>query len=1795
MGKLKKISWLWYLVLLFAFLIVFPASAGPTMTNSVLTLSVDDTVTYSDSTGKYIYVPVNLVPQADIAGVDLKVAYDPAQYQPVATTVGGSTYFNIQSTGLVTKNTKMSDGRLWLAIGWSNHLIQSRIGSLFTIATIKFKVTDPDPNQTEYSGINFETGPEMVTYDVEKANFVYYFDNNSPTSFNITSAIFNSSMVDLSWSASRDDRGEPGLLGYRIYRDGKLIAITTGTSYTDQNPGADLVISNDEKSVKYKLEAVDYAGNFTISNQMEVAVTDTRAPTPSSLVYGVYNPALRALEVKWLPASDDLWIRDYDLKKSQDRNSWQTIGVRINGTAFSDNNVNPSGYSYYLVTARDGAGKTADSAAWLVDWLDPQITSLNAVYNVSQRAVNLSWAATDNFGISVIDVYRSQQDKSWQYLANVAGQSSAYTDLTPPASNYAYYKIIASDNNGNSASKEILIDWVPPTQPANLTALYTSGKVNLNWSPSTDNHSVEYDVFRGLDTKNWTKIATISSPSYIDNSPDPHNYSFYSVVARDPYGNLSSRSNEALDDWAAPDKPSGFTLRSENGIFKLAWSGFDNYMIDRYEIWLSTTGDNGPFSLFETTRQSVYNYDSKGIKRDYTFYIISIDTKGKRSEPSSNQRIQDQEPPTTPQNLVGNISVSGKTYGISLSWNSTDFSGIKGYNLYRAVYNPDSGVWSNWQLMASPGESRYLDYNISEHTSYKYQVEAFDIFNNMSTKSSESNQIDIPYLNLRRISGTVIDGAYPISGASVWAGSKNTVTDAQGNYTIDIIPGTYFMGVSHPRYKGTERTITIGQNNETVDFSLDLKKATITGAVYQNGIGLKGVEVFAVHDDDYITARTDDSGSYTFYLEYGSYTLGASSSQLPGIKPDGPSSINVDRDYIAGVNFTAPRFYNIRGTVSLNGQALARVPLYLSSPETKFSTQTQTGNNGQFALQGVNVRDFTDPLGTRYKLQLKYDGLTKEQEIFVRNNDLENIDFALTNLVTLSGAVYSPSITGSLNRVPNAIVAARTTSTYIYSAYTDPNGSYRLQLLPYDNYQITSFAIGLGRQTRPASVLTNTYGFEIFYPSTSLITGRVVFGGMGIPNATVNLSGVIDEGDIKQAVSNEVITDILGNYSFEVRSGKYYITTTANRMIMKYYAPELQVGAGVTQPHDIEMEEPLTEIKGKVLDQGTADNGPGLSGVMIWAKNDAGGYISTTTDNKGAYSLKVTHGTWYLTFKLDWFEDHSLTVDAKNPVESRNAKLKKLDFTGKPQEEQTYQNQVQPTIAILNPQDGGVLEDVYKGVQVIVPPGANPGTTDVKLNIRITNSSPATNTAIPIKTLEVKAYQTTTYADGTQTTQVITQLQKEIEMRISYNRQDLEVLKTELVKENEERQKNKQSQIDIPDDLNGTEYEASLRISYLGPNGDWITVPNAPITDDGANDSLGYFLVMVDHYTKFALVKPKALILRAQELPPEKKEELRIGGYRTNVIYAGYTGIVQSADNKVQLIIVAGSIDQQAQLSLSNIVEDLSQYKLIETKATNGTLLTGYNFTIKDNFGQAIPTLIQPNQVSIDVGVGYDHVGLYRYDPIFKTLVPLMSQYDATLGTVKAEIKIAATYVAVAEETKTFQDLPAKHWAAKAVELLNRKNILDGVSSNSFAPQQNLTRGQVAKIMALLTGVPGTTEPPQFKDLQADKWSTVFVTAAKKEGLVGGYSDGSYKPEQAITRAELAKLVVMAAKINMSKNTPNKFKDLPAKHWAIDYLQAAIDARLLSGYPDHTLRPDAKVNRAEATALIANAFPNLLN
>nr|WP_254075724.1 Ig-like domain-containing protein [Paenibacillus tritici] len=137
----------------------------------------------------------------------------------------------------------------------------------------------------------------------------------------------------------------------------------------------------------------------------------------------------------------------------------------------------------------------------------------------------------------------------------------------------------------------------------------------------------------------------------------------------------------------------------------------------------------------------------------------------------------------------------------------------------------------------------------------------------------------------------------------------------------------------------------------------------------------------------------------------------------------------------------------------------------------------------------------------------------------------------------------------------------------------------------------------------------------------------------------------------------------------------------------------------------------------------------------------------------------------------------------------------------------------------------------------------------------------------------------------------------------------------------------------------------------------------------------------------------------------------------------------------------------------------------------------------------------------------------------------------------------------------SYADLTAGHWAANAIDQVTRSGIMKGYGDGSFKPNQTITRAEMATMLSrLIPGAQGNAA--SFSDV-AGHWAQAAINRMSQAGIITGYEDGTFRPNQTLTRAEAVTIVNRALGIAPLTGAVQKWNDVPASYWAFGNIQAA--------------------------------------
>ncbi|MDT7985606.1 S8 family serine peptidase [Clostridium perfringens] len=169
------------------------------------------------------------------------------------------------------------------------------------------------------------------------------------------------------------------------------------------------------------------------------------------------------------------------------------------------------------------------------------------------------------------------------------------------------------------------------------------------------------------------------------------------------------------------------------------------------------------------------------------------------------------------------------------------------------------------------------------------------------------------------------------------------------------------------------------------------------------------------------------------------------------------------------------------------------------------------------------------------------------------------------------------------------------------------------------------------------------------------------------------------------------------------------------------------------------------------------------------------------------------------------------------------------------------------------------------------------------------------------------------------------------------------------------------------------------------------------------------------------------------------------------------------------------------------------------------------------------------------------------------------------------------------------------HWARTEIARLSSKGIVQGFGDATFKPNEAVTRAQFATMLLQAMRATGSKVASAysgrevFSDLPKKHWAYNTLGVAYQLGVLKGYPNSQIKPDQAVSRAEMAAMIARAKGVALNSSSAPSYRDVPAGHWAAPAIGALTARNWLNGYGS-LFKPQGSATRAEVVVLIAKSY-----
>ncbi|ANY65471.1 hypothetical protein BBD42_02570 [Paenibacillus sp. BIHB 4019] len=304
----------------------------------------------------------------------------------------------------------------------------------------------------------------------------------------------------------------------------------------------------------------------------------------------------------------------------------------------------------------------------------------------------------------------------------------------------------------------------------------------------------------------------------------------------------------------------------------------------------------------------------------------------------------------------------------------------------------------------------------------------------------------------------------------------------------------------------------------------------------------------------------------------------------------------------------------------------------------------------------------------------------------------------------------------------------------------------------------------------------------------------------------------------------------------------------------------------------------------------------------------------------------------------------------------------------------------------------------------------------------------------------------------------------------------------------------------------------------------------------------------------------------------------------------------------------AALLKQAANASLVSLSGSIYDFGIVVTNAS------GVQVRVTA-FDEPVTLSLKVSQDSV-TAAKQGELGGYHYDESNARWNYMGGTYDAATGHFKFETTHFSMYALMKAKEPFVQiselsDIKG-HWAEQAITTLAQQGYVKGVGDGKFAPNRSVTRAEWVTMLALaffdpassVSDAPGTQSAHSFSDVAESHWAGASIQAAVEAGLLNGYEDGTFRPNRAITREEMAvmlsrfaawKSLNVAAEASAdSQAVADAFADSGAvADWAKSSINTAIQLGLMKGRSNTQFAPKGELTRAEGATIVVRLLDML--
>ncbi|MGE5483879.1 MAG: right-handed parallel beta-helix repeat-containing protein [Ignavibacteriales bacterium] len=315
-----------------------------------------------------------------------------------------------------------------------------------------------------------------------------------------------------------------------------------------------------------------------------------------------------------------------------------------------------------------------------------------------------------------------------------------------------------------------------------------------------------------------------------------------------------------------------------------------------------------------------------------------------------------------------------------------------------------------------------------------------------------------------------------------------------------------------------------------------------------------------------------------------------------------------------------------------------------------------------------------------------------------------------------------------------------------------------------------------------------------------------------------------------------------------------------------------------------------------------------------------------------------------------------------------------------------------------------------------------------------------------------------------------------------------------------------------------------------------------------------------------------------------------VAGSTTEEVGKETGGTVALPDNSAAVTLPPAAVAEDVKVTIAPVTE--------VTQPTQGMVKIGnkiYEITIEKPDGGKVTSFSKPITLTFQysdeelAGTSPEDLKVFYWDEAAGAWVAIPSTVDPVTKTVVGTTDHLTVFALMAKPGMPAMPDIKGHWAEGPVLKLVSLGVVGGYGDGTFKPEVTITREQFAKMIVLATGIQPESAPAlTFADNGSiSEWARGYVAAAVKAGIIKGLDGNRFGPAEPVTRSQVATMLIRALGVQAQATSTTFADNAEIPSWAVGSVQAAVEKGIVGGFDDNTFKPGLSATRAQAAKMLS--------